>query len=117
FRHHLKDVLAQNAFNIVHIDSLDLAAYIPDLPPRIPVVCAHHNVESSLLSRRALAESSPFRRRYLQLQSRLMEDEEREWCPKLELNTVVSESDDKILRSIVGGIHTLIVPNGVDTGV
>ena len=47
--------LQQERFDLVQIDSLDLAAYLPALRD-IPVVCVHHNVESALLRRRATAE-------------------------------------------------------------
>ena len=43
-----------------HIDGLDLACYLP-LLRGIPTVCAHQNVESARLRRRAKADPSRVR--------------------------------------------------------
>ena len=43
--------------DVVHMDSLDLSAYLPALRG-LPVVVTHHNVESRLLARRAGGEAS-----------------------------------------------------------
>ena len=44
FRHRLRQLLHEESFDVVHVDSLDLVAYLPDVSG-LPVVCAHHNVE------------------------------------------------------------------------
>jgi polysaccharide biosynthesis protein PslH len=44
FRRRLARVLDDLAFDLVHIDSLDLANYVPSCGDR-PVVCVHHDVQ------------------------------------------------------------------------
>lgn len=114
FRQRLGEVLRTRRFDLAHVDSLDLSAYLPMLDG-IPVVCGHHNAESVLLARRARSERSPLRRAYLRHQARLTEAEERRWCPAVALNVAVSEDDRAQLAGIAPGARFAVVPNGVDT--
>ena len=115
FRKRLLTLLATERFNLVHMDSLDLVGYLPLLAARgLPVVCAHHNVESALLRRRAAAERTAWRRMYMTLQSRLYEGEERRICPKLALNVAVSDVDCEAFAQLAPGARFTVVPNGVD---
>lgn len=116
FRRRLRDLVRGDAFDVVHLDSLDLSGYLDELPAGMPVVCAHHNVESSLLARRAAVEESAPRRAYLRHQARLMAGEERRCCPRFSLNTAVSEPDQAAFQRMVPGARFTVVPNGVDTG-
>lgn len=113
FEKAVEEELGREAFDIVHVDSLDLSGYLP-LLRRIPVVCTHHNVESALLRRRAETERFPMDA-YLRLQARLMEKEERRAGPLVNLNVVVSEPDAQRLEAIDPETPITIVPNGVDT--
>lgn len=113
FSARLDHLLDTGSFDIVHVDSLDLSRYLP-LLRGLPVVCTHHNVESSLLQRRADAEPSWPLRRYLGLQAALTEREERRWCARVDLNIVVSPADARELRRLVPRARIEIVPNGVD---
>jgi glycosyltransferase involved in cell wall biosynthesis len=110
----LRNALAARPFEIVHLDSLDLARYLP-LLRALPVACTHHNVESMLLQRRASGEPRRVRRAYMSRQAALMQQQERRWCPRVALNVAVSRADLEALRRIAGGGEYLEVPNGVDT--
>jgi polysaccharide biosynthesis protein PslH len=113
YRRRLEQILRTERFDLVHLDSLDLADYLP-LLARLPVVCVHHNVESRLLRRRSEGESSGWRRRYLAHQAELLEREERRWCSRIVLNVTVSEDDRSALERVAGGGRFIVVPNGVD---
>jgi len=113
FRRRLKHVISGTRFDLVHMDSLDLATYLPDLGD-LPVVCVHHNVESSLLARRA-DSSSGLARRYMKLQARLTAAEERRWCPRAALNVAVSAIDRDTFLELSPNASFTVVPNGVDT--
>jgi len=112
----LERLLEGFAPDVVHVDTLDLSGYLPAMRG-LPTIVTHHNIESRLLDRRARGETSPFRRGYLRLQSRLMEREERHWAPRLAMNIVVSSEEESLLRRIAPGCRTAVVPNGVDTSV
>jgi polysaccharide biosynthesis protein PslH len=114
FEGRLRELLASRKFDIVHVDSLDLAAYLP-LLQGLPIVCTHHNVESALLLRRASVESSALLRAYLRQQAQLTKKEEQYWCNRIDLNLAVSESDRAELAALAPGARISVVPNGVDT--
>lgn len=113
FRARLEQLLRSERFDLIHVDSLDLSAYLP-LVPSTSTVCVHHNVESALLRRRAGADSNVLRRAYLSLQAKLMEREERHWCPRVALNVTVSADDQRGLQRLAPGAAVAVVPNGVD---
>ena len=114
FRCRLTEILGSKPVDLIHVDSLDLAGYLPACGGK-PVVCVHHNVESALLRRRADIERREWRRAYLRYQARLTEDLERQWCQRVALNVAVSEEDSKSLKLIAPGAAVAVVPNGVDT--
>jgi glycosyltransferase involved in cell wall biosynthesis len=105
--------LRSNRYDLVHVDSLDLAPYLPACG-RVPVVCVHHDVESALLRRRAAVERNRWRQSYLQLQASLMEDVERRWCERVALNVAMSMHDRRLLHRLAPGSRVAVVPNGVD---
>lgn len=113
FRSRLGELIKSHEFQLVHMDSLDLSAYLPMLS-RLPVVCVHHNVESRLLRRRA-ATTGGLAGRYIELQARLTEKEERRWCPAVALNVAVSVNDREAFQTIAPSARFFVVPNGVDT--
>jgi glycosyltransferase involved in cell wall biosynthesis len=114
YRRRLEQLVGERGFDLVHVDSLDLAGYLPACAG-IPTVCVHHNVESALLRRRAAVERGALRRAYLAYQASLMEDVERRWCRGVALNVAVSEEDRARLRQIAPRAQVAVVPNGVDT--
>ena len=113
FQQRLDELLRDHDFDLVHADSLDLSGYLARVQG-LPVVCVHHNVESELLRRRGQVERHLWRRQYLFHQARLMEQEERRWCPRVALNVAVSAADAALLRQRAAGSEVLVVPNGVD---
>lgn len=113
FLRRLRQLLTTEHFDLVHMDSMDLSRYLP-VVSAIPVVCVHHNVESSLLSRRAKTASWPISA-YLGVQAALTRHEERIWCPKVGLNVTVSRADADELERLAPSARFAVVPNGVDT--
>jgi glycosyltransferase involved in cell wall biosynthesis len=113
FGERLATRLRSKTFDLVHVDSLDLAAYLPACHG-LPIVCVHHDVESALLERRAAIERSPWRKAYLAYQARLMDRVERHWCERVALNVVVSERDAALLKRKAPASRFAVVPNGVD---
>lgn len=114
FRVRLQELLDRRRYDLVHVDSMDLSRYLPELPA-VPVVCAHHNVESELLRRRAESVDFAPSKLYLRLQARLLAREEERWCPEMALNVTVSDRDRDALKSRIPSANFRVVPNGVDT--
>lgn len=99
-------------WDAVHVDSLDLAGYLPRLP-LARTALTHHNHESELLARRAAREGW-LARRYLTLQARRLRALERRWAPQVALNVFVSHPDADGVLAGVPGARALVIPNGVD---
>ena len=117
FANRLRAVLRSRTPDLVHLDSPDLHRWLPELG-RAPIACTHHDIESELLRRRAERLGGGGRtllRRYLLLQAARVERVERELCPRLALNVMMSELDAKRLRALAPGATTVVVPNGTDT--
>jgi len=113
FARRLNHIMEAEAVDLIHMDSLDLADYLPACRG-IPVVCVHHDVTSMQLRRRADVERRAWRRAYLRHQAKLMEQSEREWCERVALNVVVSEHDRALLEHAAPAARFAVVPNGVD---
>lgn len=101
-------------FDLAHIDSLDLAVYLPHLEG-LPVVCGHHNVESALLARRGETAAAPWRRWYFAHQAALLRALEATACAEVALNIAVSETDAEVIQRQAPGAEVAVVPNGADT--
>jgi glycosyltransferase involved in cell wall biosynthesis len=114
FANRLDELLATQRFDLVHMDSLDLAHYLPRLEG-LPIACTHHNVESELLARRGEVERSPVVRWYLRFQGKRTKAQEVKLCPQLALNLTVSERDQETLEELVPNLRVVTIPNGVDT--
>lgn len=113
FSRQVTTAIRSGRYDLAHVDSLDLSRYLRVLE-EMPVGLAHHNVESQLLARRARTEGG-LKGMYLDLQARLMRAEERQWCPRVALNVVVSDEDRDVLQAIAPKGRFEVIPNGVDT--
>lgn len=113
YRSSVAEVLAAKPIDLVHVDSLDLAEYLPEVH-HLPTVCVHHNVESALLRRRAAAERFPPSRAYLRFQARLLRRQEQHWCERVNLNVVVSDEDRQQFEELAPRARVITIPNGVD---
>jgi glycosyltransferase involved in cell wall biosynthesis len=109
----IRELLRRRRFDLIHMDSIMLSRYLP-LLGEAPVVCAHPDIQSLLLKRRAQVERHAWRRAYLLRQAHLMKVEEQRWCGRFQCNVVVSETDRTELQRIVPGAKCAVVPNGVD---
>jgi glycosyltransferase involved in cell wall biosynthesis len=113
FHSRLIELLRLRDFALVHVDSLDLARYLPACRD-LPVVCVHHDIESNLLRRRAALDRHMWRRAYFRYQAGLMNAVERQHCECLALNVTCSEHDRALLLKAAPRARVVVVPNGVD---
>jgi len=112
YRRRLLELLRSERFDLVHVDSSDLSAYLTLLGD-LPIACTHHNVESELLRRRAQNEKG-FRRWYMGFQASLTGKEEARWCRAAALNVAVSDADREGLLRLAPDAPIIVAPNGVD---
>lgn len=105
---------SQSLVDIVHLDTIALAP-LRESCGGMPVVLAHHNIESQLMARRAEHESGWAARTYVDVQARRLTEYEREQAARFPLNITVSQADSATLRAICPQARCTEVPNGVDT--
>jgi glycosyltransferase involved in cell wall biosynthesis len=108
----LRKELASTAFDIVHIDSLDLLRFVP-LVQHLPIACTHHNAESTLLLRRAVREKG-LRAWYIRHQAGLLARAESQVLGRFDVNVTVSDVDSGVLRELAPEARFAVIPNGVD---
>ena len=113
FAQRLGAVLRARAPDLVHLDSLDLYRWLPELP-QVPIACTHHDIDSELLRSRAQRLDQAILRHYLRLQAYRSERMARQLCPEFALNVMMSEMDARRLQALAPGAATLVVPNGTD---
>lgn len=114
FGRRLRAVLRARTPDLVHLDSLDLHRWLPQVP-RVPIACTHHDIDSELLRLRARRLDQAIMRNYLQFQADRSERVTRQLCPGFALNVMMSEVDARRLQILAPGAATLVVPNGTDT--
>lgn len=109
----VKKLMAEEHFDLFHVDAIDLAPLLALLPPDRTVL-NHHNVESELLQRRAAIKGGAIRL-LITLQSKLVDRQERTVVPAVALNVAVSKRDAVHFDSLGSAIPTVVAPNGADT--
>lgn len=110
----LKKLVKKISPDIVHVDTLGLAQYLPFFR-NVGTVLNHHDVESSKIQLRAKNDSNPLLRRYFAFEGAKLAAAERTWCPQFTVNAVVSEEEGAVLSRACSGLRVRVVPNGVDT--
>lgn len=110
----VRELLAAGKFDVVHVDTLALAQFVDPAGP-LPTLLTHHNIESGLMGRRAEVETGALMKRFLRRETAKLQRAERTWAPRFDVNIFMSDRDEQVLRGMVAGIRTAVVPNGVDT--
>ena len=110
----LQRSLERTVFDVVHFDTLGLAQY-RHFVKHSGTVLNHHDVQSSLIARRATFESNVLHRQYWRLEAKKLRSAEQRWCPRFDVNLAVSPDDERLLTDSAPNIRSAVVPNGVDT--
>jgi glycosyltransferase involved in cell wall biosynthesis len=114
----LAGLLEKASFDIVQLESVHLAGYLPILwnarqRPRA-IVCDWHNIESEILARYSDGTASLARRLYARYSSRQLAAYERWFTSQCDLHIVVSERDRATLMRYETSSPILVIDNGVD---
>lgn len=114
YRQRVRDIVRSEPPSVIHVDTVALAQFV-DPAWSIPKVLTHHNVESSLMARRARVQSNWLARRVLLREAAKLEEVERRASADFDVNIMMSDADAATLRASVPKARTIVVPNGVDT--
>jgi polysaccharide biosynthesis protein PslH len=112
-REQLSRMIKGVKFDLVHVDTISLAAYRNDVGP-LPKILNHHNIESHLFKRRTAFEKNPLKRLYYSLEGEKLERYEQAVCAQFETNFTVSELDKRRLIELVPSAKADVIANGVD---
>lgn len=112
-RDQIRKLIEAVPFDIVHFDTVGLAAY-RDVVGRLPRILNHHNIESHLLKRRTAFETNLLKRFYYASEGRKLEKYERRVCAEFDINFTVSALDRERLLELVPSAQVEVIANGVD---
>jgi sugar transferase (PEP-CTERM/EpsH1 system associated) len=122
YAHRLGNWLAREAFDIVHIEGIELAPYLDVIEAgysRPLVVFDDHNCEYLLQQRVFLTDLRiPVRwpgAAYSFVQWQRLRRYEAQACRRADRVLAVSEADAAALQRLVPGLGVIVVPNGIDT--
>ncbi|MEO7860653.1 MAG: glycosyltransferase family 4 protein [Nitrospirales bacterium] len=110
----LRNMVEKVSPDVVHVDTLGLAQYLPAIGSSRSVL-NHHDVESCKIELRARKERNVLLKSYFKMEARKLAAAERRWCPQFDVNAVVSEDEGSVLSQACPGLRVRVVPNGVDT--
>ncbi|MCI0493301.1 MAG: glycosyltransferase, partial [Planctomycetes bacterium] len=109
----IQDVLQNAKINVVHFDAISVAPYVTDVGS-LPKVLNHHGAEGFMIERRIARERDPIKKVYFAIEARKLQRDERHYCPQFEVNAVVSEYDEQLLRPAAPNGRFEVIDNGVD---
>lgn len=113
----LRRTLEENAFDIVHVESLLLAAYLPIIRAaknQPLVVCDWHNIDSEVIQRYGTYTPSLARKVYAQMTAKRMQVLEKQALSLFDGHFVVSQRDRRKLLEIAPDSLLFVADNGVD---
>jgi polysaccharide biosynthesis protein PslH len=121
FAARLERLLVAQAFDLIQIESLEMAVYLPVLRracPHTPVIYDSFNAEYDLQRTIYEAEKHDLRRlpgaAYSFIQWRRLTQFERAVCQTVTHTSAVSEADAEAFQRLAPGIAVSVVPNGID---
>jgi polysaccharide biosynthesis protein PslH len=109
----LRAAVAERRFDVIHLDTISLAQYLPDVGAT-PAVMTHHGAESFMIRRRIGHEGNPLRRAVFFAEWLALERYERRMCPRVGSNVTMSALDRDLLARVAPDAAFSVVPNGVD---
>lgn len=121
FRDRLAHRLVESAFDVVQIEGIELAPYLPTVEaakPRPLIVYDDHNAEWLLQKRACLADLQAPRRwpaaAYSFVQWKRLKRYEANACRRAHRVVAASEADRAAIHAVAPQVPVHIVPNGVD---
>lgn len=117
----LEYILARMTFDLIQIESLEMAVYLPVIrrvQPRTPVIYDSFNAEFELQRSIYAAEKGDLRRLpgaiYSYVQWQRLTRFEREVCQSVAHVIAVSDADARAFQHLAPGCAVSVVPNGID---
>ena len=115
FVNKLQDLILKTSPDIVQIEGIYLASYIPVIRKltKAPIVLREHNVEHLLWNEIAIKETNVLKKLYLNIQVKRLKKFEIQQLSNVDAVTFVTKEDEQVMISLCKKIKTLVVPFGV----
>jgi glycosyltransferase involved in cell wall biosynthesis len=110
----ISNIVAREAFDVVHMETALLYQYAEHLRG-LPVVVRHHNLEGELLAQQAHSASNPLRKAVLHWQATSLKKYENLVQSKANASVAITGVDrDLILTKNTLNTPVLVIPSGID---
>lgn len=115
FAARLREVLQEETFDIIHVESLFLTPYLPLIRKysKAPVLLRAHNVEHLIWQRIAKSERNPFRRWYLKKLALALRAYECEHLNAYDGVVSITDNDARLLREMGCRKPIVAIPFGI----
>ncbi len=116
-QHKLQQILAKNTFDIVQLEGVYLALYLPLIrkyAPQSKIVLRAHNIEYLIWKRLYNSEKNWLRRQYLYLISKHIQRFEQENFPLFDGIIALSEVDAALIHQAAPEVPLSVIPLGID---
>lgn len=116
--HELERILNQQDFDVVQVESVHLAAYLPIIRSarcRPLAVCDWHNIESDLMRQYSSHAPNFLRRAYARRTAWQLSVLEQQVAREFDAHITCTEPDRARLLQFAPEARTYVIPNGVDT--
>lgn len=112
----LLQLLQQHTYDVVHVDGLPPAAYIPTIRAhsKARISMRAHNVEHGIWQRVAAQEANPLKKLYISLEAKRLQQFESNAAAQCDVVMAISREDETALKALNPAIKTIVVPAGMD---
>ncbi|MFZ3137578.1 MAG: glycosyltransferase family 4 protein [Thermodesulfovibrionales bacterium] len=109
------DFISTYDIDLIHSDTIGLTENVLNrINSKIVKVLNHHNIESDMMMRRMSNEHNFLKRFFLRNECLKLQNYEKQFCPRYDMNLVVSDIDKQRLNEITGKVETTTIENGVN---
>jgi len=117
FADKLVEVLKKFQPDIVQLESLYLASYLPSIKKycKAHTILRLHNVEHEVWQRLAVETVNPLKKWYLNNLSRRIKKFEHDIWPRFDLLLPITKADENVVKQVMDSVRTIVVPFAIDT--
>ncbi len=116
YRQALIDLLQKSTYDVVHVDGLPPAAYIPTIRAhsKARISMRAHNVEHGIWQRVAAQEANLLKKQYISLEANRLQKFEAAAATQCDVVMAISREDEAALKALSPTVKTIVVPAGMD---
>ncbi|MFL5753082.1 MAG: glycosyltransferase family 4 protein [Bacteroidia bacterium] len=116
FENALTSILKKKNFDLIHIEGLFMATYIPLIKKysKAKISIRTHNIEHLIWERLIMNETDPVKKKYLGIQNKRLKKFEMEVLPAVDAIVTITEQDKNYFESLGIENKYLVSPTGIE---